>query len=437
MGFAQLNTFESKSFLIPDSIIDLTPSGSVFCNDGILLQGNVASYGKAIRPNCSSQNVDLFEDFFCTYFTNIKNNNITALKSQYKPSEQQEAEAFISNNALIYETFENHLDSIKIDFIFNQDDEFYFIGTSFFISSLALKSPFILQKINGELFINSNTDDLLFNAPLAIWFLNDEIENLLQFEVSNDIDNDNVQNNEDNCPCLSNPNQLNSDNDEIGDACDNCPFISNAQDVDTDLDGYFDACDNCPSIYNPDQLDINQNGIGWACEEDDDHDLVGLLDDNCPKVCNADQIDSDQDGIGDLCDNCITVKNSNQLDIDGDGIGDLCDTDMDGDGQLNESDDDIDGDGILNEVDLCPYYSSEFLEDADLDSDDDLIGDFCDNCILISNNDQADNDNDGIGDLCDIDNDNDGVFNPNDNCPLVYNPDQLDSNNDGIGDVCQ
>lgn len=36
---------------------------------------------------------------------------------------------------------------------------------------------------------------------------------------------------------------------------------------------------------------------------------------------------------------------------------------------------------------------------------------------------QIDSDNDGVGDICD-------------NCPDVFNPDQLDSDNDGIGDVC-
>lgn len=44
----------------------------------------------------------------------------------------------------------------------------------------------------------------------------------------------------------------------------------------------------------------------------------------------------------------------------------------------------------------------------------------------------------GTGDLCRITNndpDNDGVTD-NDNCPNTYNPDQADSDNDGIGDAC-
>jgi hypothetical protein len=51
------------------------------------------------------------------------------------------------------------------------------------------------------------------------------------------------------------------------------------------------------------------------------------------------------------------------------------------------------------------------------DYDGDLIADNEDNCPETANGDQADFDNDGMGDVCDIDIDNDGVLNENDSHP--------------------
>jgi len=70
---------------------------------------------------------------------------------------------------------------------------------------------------------------------------------------------------------------------------------------DDDGDGIIDQYDNCPSISNPDQLDINNNSIGDACE-DFDGDGVLNINDNCPDHPNANQRDSDGDAIGDQCD---------------------------------------------------------------------------------------------------------------------------------------
>ncbi|RIK62868.1 MAG: hypothetical protein DCC65_16840 [Planctomycetota bacterium] len=81
---------------------------------------------------------------------------------------------------------------------------------------------------------------------------------------------------------------------------------------DTDSDGVSDFCDNCPLISNADQLDSDSDGMGDVC-------------DNCPLISNADQLDSDSDGIGDVCDNCPTNWNPDQGDVDVDGLGDTCD----------------------------------------------------------------------------------------------------------------
>ena len=70
------------------------------------------------------------------------------------------------------------------------------------------------------------------------------------------------------------------------------------------------------------------------------------------------------------------------------------------------------------------------------DTDNDGIIDFEDNCPETANEDQADTDGDGIGDVCDNDKDGDGLLNTHDNCPETANEDQADMDGDGIGDVC-
>lgn len=80
-------------------------------------------------------------------------------------------------------------------------------------------------------------------------------------------------------------------------------------------------------------------------------------------------------------------------------------------------------------------FTVEGVQDDD-DDDNDGVLDVDDNCPLIGNADQADNDGDNIGDVCDPDDDNDGILDVDDNCPFTPNPDQADADGDGMGDVC-
>lgn len=104
-----------------------------------------------------------------------------------------------------------------------------------------------------------------------------------------------------------------------------CAFGGVGNDVDGD--GWPDNCDNCPTISNCEQLDADGDGTGNACQPDGDGDGVPQGEDNCDRVANSGQEDSDQDGIGDACDNCPLTANWGQSDTDGDGTGDECEMD--------------------------------------------------------------------------------------------------------------
>jgi hypothetical protein len=71
-----------------------------------------------------------------------------------------------------------------------------------------------------------------------------------------------------------------------------------------------------------------------------------------------------------------------------------------------------------------------------IDSDNDGVLDWADNCPNVANTDQADFDDDGIGDACEEDEDNDNVPDEADNCPSVANPDQGNLDGDSEGDAC-
>lgn len=123
---------------------------------------------------------------------------------------------------------------------------------------------------------------------------------------------------------------------------------------------------------------------------------------------------------------------------------------------------DADGDGIPDSSDNCISVSNP----NQADGDGDTVGDACDNCPTTANIDQAETEipADGVGDACDIcatgddsvdtdgdtvpdgcdvcpgddrvDTDGDTVPNDCDNCIEVANTNQRDTDNDGYGNMC-
>jgi len=203
--------------------------------------------------------------------------------------------------------------------------------------------------------------------------------------------------------------------------------------------------DNCPEAENPEQTaTLDYDPWGDEC----DHcpgisDPGGECDVNDPSACEpfgqcalwASFESSYTPVLAHLC--------TFSPDFDDDTVGDICDNcpEVPNEEQQN-SDPDMWGDAC----DPCPWEYDNTVADDYADFDEDMIGDWCDNCVEEPNWEQDDYDNDAVGDACDncVEIYNEGQANSDadewgdacDNCMYLANPDQADGDEDGKGDAC-
>ena len=305
-----------------------------------------------------------------------------------------------------------------------------------------------------------------------------------------DDDNDGTGDGTDNCPLTANADQSNIDSDGAGDACDD--------DVDGDgRPNDSDVCATTPNSSTTVQVDdqggdlsndpgnpdvLTGSGAGGSLGISDaiiitgtvgdtdvaDHAVLASIDNGTalvlvqtlegagdvtvavqntgedfgggPTVATGDDVviavtstdgeahdyriairtggttDVDADGEPDVCDVCVTSHNVG--DTDGDGTDDACDACIVAAGSCAGIDDD--NDTICN---LAAGMAPQECAGAD------------DNCPAVANANQADFNDNGIGDACD-DVDGDDVVDADDNCLELENADQADADNDGVGDAC-
>jgi hypothetical protein len=203
---------------------------------------------------------------------------------------------------------------------------------------------------------------------------------------------------------------------------------------DADSDGIANEQDSCPFT-----ADGRESGAACAPGNTADEDGDAAVNDGCPRIGTAENFPSpnqctgstDDDGDGLANDGCPPI----QVDTNANGVGDACETP----GNCTPADDDCDNDTFQNRQDNCPLVAN--LDQADQDSNQ------CDNA---TNDDGADESPTRVNDGCPTvgaapetgtqcnnatNEDSDGI---NDGCPVsgaAESGAQCDNNTDDDADT--
>ena len=296
------------------------------------------------------------------------------------------------------------------------------------------------------------------NKEYNIW------ENLLSiipfFDINpnfnKDIDKDSIINQNDNCRFVANKDQSDKNWNWIWDLCENVTNSDLWSEYDIDNDQIQDWVDNCLNVYNPDQKDSDKNWIWDLCDKTNEVVVLEIektieedkkpiekvsLETTLTKKELGKKIEEEvKEEIKEESKEEVKKKLNNIIDTDQDWVSYFKDNCKE---VKNPKQKDQDKDWIWDECDNCPSVSNldqtdnnkNWVWDICEDLDEDWIPNWDDNCANIANKNQKDSNKNWVWDICE-DLDRDWILTNEDNCPEAYNVNQLDSDKDWIWDKC-